>query len=97
MMKKRRVYFFFSRVKMMIVNCQVIKEIRLPLSRAQQLFTRIDNLRVIYLVRDPRAIFHSHRKLEWQTTPKSLCGKLGSDYDQVVRLLHCQFRDRFTV
>jgi hypothetical protein len=74
----------------------VVKELRLPLDRAAKLLTRLNRLKIVYLVRDPRATLHSRHELGWKDTPEVLCGKLARDYHMAVRL-QSQFINRFTI
>jgi len=82
---------------------QVMKTVRLPLERAAQLMLRshLDNLKVILLVRDPRATMASRRRMEWCDEPvcnsaELLCEMMVADYHQAAHL-RLFYPHRFTV
>ncbi|XP_033743660.1 carbohydrate sulfotransferase 6-like [Pecten maximus] len=56
---------------------------RLSVSLAVKLLERLPNLKIIYLLRDPRAIMNSRKRLRWTPVPGgaiSLCNKMTDDY-----------------
>ena len=79
-----------------------MKVVRLSLASAATLLNKVTDLRVIYLVRDPRATLHSRREMEWCIDqpscirPESLCTQLVGDYHLADQLQN-QFKDRFTI
>ena len=74
----------------------MVKVLRLALHRAAKLLKRLNRLKIVYLVRDPRATLHSRHQLGWKNTPEILCEKLARDYHLAARLQN-QFIDRFTI
>ncbi|XP_060069399.1 carbohydrate sulfotransferase 1-like [Ylistrum balloti] len=58
----------------------VIKEPRLSISFASNLLDTFSNLKIIYLLRDPRAIMNSRAQLNWGFGAISLCNKMTYDY-----------------
>ena len=79
-----------------------MKVVRLPLGSAATLLSLLTNLRVIYLVRDPRATLHSRKELDWCAQQprciraESLCATLIRESRLAVQLQR-QFKDRFTI
>ena len=75
--------------------------VRLPLSSAVTLLSTLTNLKVIYLVRDPRATLHSRQELDWCVAQprcirtESLCDTLADDSRLAVALQR-KFRNHFT-
>lgn len=66
-------------------KARVIKTIRVSMKEIQQLLEFDSDLKVIYLVRDPRAVLHSRHKLGYQssdlaTEAKKLCSKMIQDF-----------------
>ncbi|OWF41965.1 Carbohydrate sulfotransferase 1 [Mizuhopecten yessoensis] len=62
---------------------RVSKVPRLSVSLAAQLLHSEPNLKIIHLLRDPRAIMNSRHSLKWATAPGvslSLCKKMKEDY-----------------
>ena len=74
----------------------MVKVIRLPLDRAAKLLIQFNNLRLVYLVRDPRATLHSRREMKWQTDGQEFCQQLAQAHHQAVELQN-EFKDRFTI
>ena len=79
-----------------------MKVVRLSLASAAMLLNKVTDLRVIYLVRDPRATLHSRREMEWCIDqpscirPESLCAQLVGNCHLADRLQN-EFKDRFTI
>jgi hypothetical protein len=63
------------------------KTVRLPLSHAEHLLNEIQNLKILYLVRDPRATLQSRKGRDFCVAtpschnPENLCGDLANDFD----------------
>ncbi|OWF43860.1 carbohydrate sulfotransferase 2-like [Mizuhopecten yessoensis] len=67
----------------------VSKVPRLSLSLASTLLDTISHLKIIHLLRDPRAIMNSRTNLKWTPVPGgalSLCNKMTDDYLESVKL-----------
>ena len=68
------------------------KTVRLPLSHAEYLLNEIQNLKILYLVRDPRATLQSRKGRDWCVAtpschkPETLCGDLVNDFDSFLDL-----------
>ena len=80
-----------------------MKTVRLPLAGIDKLLARADliDLKVVLLVRDPRAIINSRRRMQWCTdpvcsSPKVLCRMMVDNYDGIERMQQ-QYPHRFTV
>ena len=79
-----------------------MKVVRLPLSSADALLNRLEDLQIIYLVRDPRSTLHSRRKLSWCrrhpecVSPDFLCQQLDREYKQS-QTLERHYKKRFTI
>ena len=71
---------------------QLAKTVRLPLVWAQFLLDDIPDLKIVYLVRDPRANLQSRKGRDWcvQTpfchNPDNLCSDLVNDYYSFLEL-----------
>ncbi|XP_033745691.1 carbohydrate sulfotransferase 4-like [Pecten maximus] len=85
----------------------VSKVPRVSLSLAAQLLKKVRSLKIIHLLRDPRAIMKSRKVLEWTPPPAgslSLCRKMADDYlqsdiikkDHPARLLTVFYEDLVT-
>ncbi|XP_060076435.1 carbohydrate sulfotransferase 1-like [Ylistrum balloti] len=64
-------------------TARVSKVPRVSVSLAAQLLNSVPNLKIIHLVRDPRAIMASRHALKWTPAPGgsiSLCNKMKEDY-----------------
>ncbi|XP_060076021.1 carbohydrate sulfotransferase 1-like [Ylistrum balloti] len=62
---------------------KVSKIPRLSISLASKLLDELPNLKIIHLIRDPRAIMNSRDKFSWTPVPGgavSLCKKIMADY-----------------
>ncbi|GAB0099032.1 hypothetical protein DMENIID0001_148520 [Sergentomyia squamirostris] len=82
---------------------QSMKIIRLPLLIAGKLLDDLDlNVRIAYLIRDPRGVLQSRKHQDWCTgklhcdDPSTVCGDLVADYN-AAQLLHKMYPDRFRV
>jgi hypothetical protein len=72
----------------------VIKLDRMSLKVAKELLLdpELDNLKIVHLVRDPRAVICGRRTKPWclnETTciqPKFLCENIKSDYEEATKL-----------
>lgn len=76
-------------------SARVIKSVRITLSMVEPLFDNIPSLKVIYLMRDPRAMFNSRlnvRMLDWRNVTslrrnmKAECGRIYWDMREYLRL-----------
>ena len=68
------------------------KTVRLPLSYAESILNEIQDLKILYLVRDPRATLQSRKGRDWCVAtpschkPETLCGDLVNDFDSFLDL-----------
>ena len=68
------------------------KTVRLPLSYAESILNEIQDLKELYLVRDPRATLQSRKGQDWCVAtpschePETLCGDLVNDFDSFLDL-----------
>lgn len=71
---------------------QLVKTVRLRLQHATNLLKDLPNLKIIYLVRDPRGIFHSRKSMKWCREavsciePKWFCQDILNDIEVAHRL-----------
>ncbi|XP_074594182.1 carbohydrate sulfotransferase 1-like [Brevipalpus obovatus] len=80
---------------------RIIKTTRLSLRTVEKLMDKLNgtiDLKVIYLVRDPRAILNSRQKLSWCTNSScsdidTICSEMKSDIS-VYKRLHDKYGDR---
>ncbi|XP_069134960.1 carbohydrate sulfotransferase 1-like [Argopecten irradians] len=70
-------------------SSKVSKIPRISIGLASKLLLEFRNLKIIHLLRDPRAVMNSRYKLGWTPVPGgavSLCTKMKKDYQQSVKL-----------
>ena len=71
---------------------QFTKTVRLPLSLAEPFLKEFQDLKIVYLVRDPRATLHSRKGRDFCVNnpvcmdPERLCGELIYDFNSYVNL-----------
>lgn len=68
---------------------KVSKIPRISVGLASKLLPEFRNLKIIHLLRDPRAVMNSRYKLGWTPVPGgavSLCKKMKKDYQESVKL-----------
>ncbi|XP_033747092.1 carbohydrate sulfotransferase 1-like [Pecten maximus] len=68
---------------------KVSKIPRISIGLASKLLTEFPNLKIIHLLRDPRAIMNSRYRLKWTPVPGgalSLCKKMKSDYQESIQV-----------
>ena len=71
---------------------QFTKTVRLPLSLAEPFLKEFQDLKIVYLVRDPRATLHSRKGRDFCVDnpvcmdPERLCGELTNDFNSYINL-----------
>ena len=79
---------------------RLIKAIRLPMTFTENFLRHIPNLKIIYLVRDPRAVIHSRQSIHYvsigEPPIKLLCDSMEEDMSQANRLLQL-YKSRFYI
>ena len=71
---------------------QFTKTVRLPLSLAEPFLKEFQDLKIVYLVRDPRATLHSRKGRDFCVDnpvcmdPERLCDELTNDFNSYINL-----------
>ena len=71
---------------------QFTKTVRLPLSLAEPFLKEFQDLKIVYLVRDPRATLHSRKGRDFCVDnpvcmdPERLCDELTNDFNSYIYL-----------
>ena len=75
-----------------IYPIQFSKTVRLPLSWTASILDEINELKILYLVRDPRATLQSRKGRDWCVktpscmNPDVLCNDLVNDFENYIKL-----------
>ena len=92
----------FNWVRKMPIICRqslnvVIKTIRLPLFLVEELFKLVPRLKVVHLVRDPRAtLLSQQRAMHSKKDDDNIQGYCARVYSDVIFARHYQFQNRIT-